>query len=262
MGEHTIREILKRRSPETQRAMKRRRELAGSGGGMGLGPKLVILVVLLAILGYAGYLGWLARQAGLRFAAEKAASGHELSLSSTTEFLPNTLLATLDPAFYTQTKSLDGAALTRKLLHLYYPDASGIDLRVMSISVEAQYPKTDIMEAYINGVPMTAGPKPVKGLAAASTYYFGKPFAQLTPQDIALLVALIQDPAGLDPRNTPEKAFDARNVVLQADLQQNVLSQAQVDNLSKMPLDVVPLATAAPAAAPAPAPQPQAQSKH
>ncbi|HEY3644364.1 MAG TPA: transglycosylase domain-containing protein [Gammaproteobacteria bacterium] len=258
MGEHTIREILKRRSPDTQRAMKRRRELAGSDGGVGLIPKLIILVVVLAILGYAGYLGWLARQAGQRFAAEKAGSKHELVLSNTTEFLPNTLLATLDPAFYTQTKGLSGANLTRKLLRLWYPDASGIELRVMSVSVEAQYPKTDILEAYINGVPMGGAPVPVKGLAAAAQYYFGKPFAQLAPQDIALLVAMIPDPAGLDPRTEPAKAYDARNAVLEADLQQNVLSQAQVDNLTKMPLGVASPAAAAPAS-PVPAPQPPAQ---
>ena len=251
MGEHTIREILRRRSPETQRAMKRRRELAGGDGGIGLVPKLVILAVVLAILGYLGYLGWIAHQAGQRFAAAKAASTHELTLSATTEFLPNTLLADLDPAFYTQSKGLSGAVLTRKLMRLYYPDASGLELRVMSVSVEAQYPKTDIMEAYINEVPMGPG---MKGLAVASQNYFGKPFAQLAPQDIALLVALIQDPAGLDPRSEPAKAFDARNAVLQADLQQNVLSEAQVATLSKMPLDVIPQpAPAAPAAALAPA---------
>jgi hypothetical protein len=252
MGEHTIREILRRRSPETQRAMKRRRELAGGDGGIGFIPKLIILVVVLAILGYVGYLGWLAHQAGQRFAAEKAGTGHELILSGTTEFLPNTLLANTDPAFYTQRKGLSGADLTRKLLRLWYPQASGMELRVMSISVEAQYPKTDILEAYINGVPMGPG---VKGLAAAAPYYFGKPFAQLAPQEIALLVALIQDPAGLDPRSEPGKAYDARNLVLQSDLTQNVLSQAQVDNLTKMPLGVTPQA----AASPAPAPQPPAQ---
>ena len=103
MGEHTIREILRRRSPETQRAMKRRRELAGGNDRIGLVPKLIALVVVLAILGYAGYLGWVARQAGQRFAAEQAASKHELTLSGTSEFLPNTLLAAFDPAFYTQT---------------------------------------------------------------------------------------------------------------------------------------------------------------
>ncbi len=249
MGEHTIREILRRRSPDTQRAMKRRRELAGvSGNGM-LMPTLVILAVVLAILGYGGYLGWVAHGAGQRFAAEQAAHPHELPLAGTTEFLPNTLLASLDPKFYNPT-TLDGSTLTRRLLKLYYPDASGMDLRVMSVSVEAQYPKTDIMESFINQVPMGDASHPIKGFAAASNFYFGKPFAQLAPQDIALLVALTKDPVGLDPRSSPDKAYDARNLVLQADLQQNVLSQAQTDNLSKMPLDVIPLAAAPQAPAP------------
>ena len=259
MGEHTIREILRRRSPETQRAMQRRRELAGSNPGIGLAPKLIALALVLAILGYAGYLGWVAHQAGQRFAAEQAASKHELALSGTTEFLPNTLLASLDPAFYTQTKGLSGAALTRKFLRLTYPDASGLELRVMSLSLEGQFAKTDILEAFINDVPMSGGPTPVKGLAAASQYYFGKPFAQLAPQDVALLVALIQDPAGLDPRTEPAKAYDARNAVLQSDLQQNVLSEAQVGALSKLPLGVVPQGTVAPAV---PAPAAQAPAKH
>jgi hypothetical protein len=250
MGEHTIREILRRRSPDTQRAMKRRRELAGGSGGGTLLPKLVILAVVLAILGYVGYLGWVAHGAGQRFAAERAAHPHDLRLAGTTEFLPNTLLASLDPAFYNP-NTLSGAALTRRLMKLYYPDASGMDLRVISVSVEAQYPKTDIMESFINGVPMGDAAHPMTGLAAASNFYFGKPFAQLSPQDIALLVALIKDPVDLDPRESPAKAYDARNLVLQADLQQNVLSQAQVDNLSKMPLDVVPL----PAVPQAPAPK-------
>ncbi|HEY1773566.1 MAG TPA: hypothetical protein VGH91_10285, partial [Gammaproteobacteria bacterium] len=78
MGEHTIREILRRRSPDTQRAMKRRRELAGVSSGGKLVPVLVILAVVLAILAYAGYLGWVARGAGQRFAAEQAAHPHAL----------------------------------------------------------------------------------------------------------------------------------------------------------------------------------------
>ena len=249
MGEHTIREILRRRSPDTQRAMKRRRELAGVSGNGALMPMLVILAVVLAILGYAGYLGWVARGAGQHFAMEQTAHPHALALAGTTEFLPNTLLASLDPKFYNP-NGMSGAALTHRLMKLYYPDASGMDLRVMSVSVEAQYPKTDIMESFINQVPMGDASHPIKGFAAASNFYFGKPFAQLAPQDIALLVALIQDPVGLDPRESPQKAYDARNLVLQADLQQNVLSQAQADNLSKMPLDVIPLAAAPPVPAP------------
>jgi hypothetical protein len=245
MGEHTIREILRRRSPETQRAMKRRRELAGVSNNSSTGPKLVLLVVILALLGYMGYLAWQAHDAGQRFATEKAAESQPLTLASTGEFLPNTLLASLDPAFYSPA-TLSGSALTRRLVRIYYPGVSSLGLRVMTVSIESQYSKTEIMESYINQAPMSGGAQPVKGLAAAATYYFGKSFAQLAPQDIALLVAMMSNPQGLDPRTVPEKAYDARNLVLQADLQQNVLSQAQVNNLSKMPLGVVPLPTANP----------------
>ncbi len=113
----------------------------------------------------------------------------------------------------------------------------------MAVALEAQYPKTAIMEALINDVPMNSdAAHPVKGLSAASVSYFGKPFAQLAPQDIALLVAIMKDPS-LDPRSHPEKALSARNDVLQADLEQNVLAQAQVDGLTKLPLDVTPPTT-------------------
>lgn len=244
MGEHTIREILRRRSPETQRAMKRRRELSGVSEGSPL-PKIVLLVAVLAILGYVGYLGWQAHAVGQRFAAAKASEDKPLTLAGMTEFLPNTLLAAIDPAFYSP-NTLSGTALTRRLVRLYYPDASALTLRVMTVSIESQYSKTDIMESFINQVGMGGSAHPVKGVAAASAQFFGKPFVQLSPQDVALLVALMQDPI-LDPVATPDKAMAARNAVLQADLQQNVLSQAQVDNLAKMPLDLV---TPAPATTP------------
>ena len=249
MGEHTIREILRRRSPETQRAMKRRRELAGVSQDSSLMPKLIFLAVILAVLGYVGYLGWQAHTADQRFAAAKAAENQPLALSSITEFLPNTLLASMDPAFYSP-NGLSGSTLTRRWVRLYYPDASSLGMRVMAVTVEAQHSKTEIMEGFINQVKFGGSAHPVQGLAAGSMQFFGKPFNELAPQDIALLVALIQSP-GLDPVASPDQARTARNQVLQSDLQQNVLSQAQVDNLSGMPLGLAPPSAQAPAAAPA-----------
>ena len=240
MGEHTIREILKRRSPETQRAMERRRKLAGGGSVReSMMPKVIAGLVVLAVLAGIGYLGYMAHDAGQRFAADKIgrSGSNVLTLAGTTEFLPNTLLAALDPAYYASS-GLSGAGLTHRLLHLYYPQASAIETQVMAVALEAQYSKTEIMEALINDVPMGGdAAHPVKGLSAAAQYYFGKPFSQLAPQDISLLVALIADPQGLDPRAHADKALAARNAVLQSDLQQNVLAQAQVDGLSKLPLE-------------------------
>lgn len=239
MGENTIREILRRRSPETQRAMQRRRELAGAS--MSHVSRLLILIVIavVAVVAGVGYLGYEARGVSQRFAADRAQLGAKggMTLKSTTEFLPNTLLADIDPAFY-NSSGLSGTLLTRKVVHLFYPDASGIETRVMAVTLEAGYPKTAIMEAFINDVPMGGSDAhPVKGFAAASTYYFGKPFNLLGPQDIALLVAVAANP-GLDPRQDPAQALSYRNIVLEYDKQQNVLAEAQVDGLTKLPLGV------------------------
>ena len=247
MGEHTIREILKRRSPETQRAMQRRRELAqGGSGGESRLPKLVALLVLLVVVGGGGFLAYRANQATQRFVADKLARSHDanaLSLANTTEFLPNTLLAVLDPDYY-NTGSLGGAIITRRVARLYFPGASTLEIRAMGTALALKYSKTDILEAFINDVSLGGAlGHEVHGMGAASIYYFGKPFAQLGPQDIALLVAMVADPAGLDPRQHPDKALAARNDVLQSDLQQTILSQAQVDTLVKTPLGVEPQAT-------------------
>ena len=239
MGEHTIREILKRRSPETQRAMQRRRELAGYSVGRVPPLLIVIALAVVAAAAGAGYLGYLAHAVGQRFAADRARLGASggMTLKDTTEFLPNTLLADIDPAFY-NSSGLSGTALTHKVVHLFYPDASGIESRAMAMALEAGYPKTAIMEAFINDVPMGGdATHPVKGFAAASTYYFGKPFSLLGPQDIALLVAIAANP-GLDPRQDPAKALSYRNIVLEYDKQQNVLAEAQVNGLTKLPLGV------------------------
>ncbi|HLW73959.1 MAG TPA: transglycosylase domain-containing protein [Gammaproteobacteria bacterium] len=239
MGEHTIREILRRRSPETQRAMKRRRELAGVSGDRNPTPWFVLLALVLALLAGVVYLGFQVHAASQRFAADKASRTGGMTLNGTTEFLPNTLLAAYDPAFY-NSGALSGTLLTRRVVRILYPDSSGVVVHAMAVALEAGYGKTDILETFINDAPMGGdAAHPVKGFAAASMYYFGKPFAQLHPQDIALLVAIADDPR-LDPRRDPAKAVDARNLVLQADVQQNVLSEAQVAGLSKLPLDVSP----------------------
>lgn len=243
MGEHTIREILKRRSPETQRAMQRRRDLAGGGSARGSWTgMIVVILVLLAILGGAGFLAYRANQAAQRFAADKLSRGsNALVLANTTEFLPNTLLAVVDPGYY-NTGVMGAAPVTTQVARLYFPDASGLEIRAMTMALEVKYSKTDILEAYLNDVPLGGVPgHAVKGFNAASSYYFGKPFAQLGPQDIALLVALATD-SSLDPRQHPDKALAARNAVLQSDLTQNILSQEQVDTLVKTPLGVTPQA--------------------
>ncbi|HSC48055.1 MAG TPA: transglycosylase domain-containing protein [Gammaproteobacteria bacterium] len=239
MGEHTIREILRRRSPETQRALQRRRELQGGKGDSPLKARIIAAGAAIAILACIGYVLNLGHTADKRLLESRGTRGSDaLVLSDATAFLSNTVLASTDPAFYDKSR---GSLLTRHLVRVYFPDAGYFTITIMAMSLEMNNPKTAILEAYINDVGFVANQgHPIKGFSAASGYYFNKPFAQLAPQEVALLVALTDDPEGLDPRQHADKALAARNLVLQDDLVQNVLSQAQVDALLKAPLAVTP----------------------
>ncbi|MGH8373232.1 MAG: transglycosylase domain-containing protein [Gammaproteobacteria bacterium] len=243
MGEHTIREVLKRRSSATQRELQKRREQVIRGRRT-RAPLLVLLVIILAIAGTAVYSGMLVNKVSDRFTADAIQhNAHPLdniSLQSATAFLPNTLLAVTDPGFY-DASATTISPVTRRLVRTYFPDASAVAMWVMATAVQFRFSRTDILEAYINDVRVgQAGDKPVAGVVAASQVYFSKPFAQLQPQEVALLVAMMINPQQNDPRRFPDKALVSRNEVLQADAEQTVLSQEQANVLSKMPLGITP----------------------
>jgi len=248
MGEHTIREVLKRRSDDTQRVIRRRRDRALNKANVrrrSYGPLLIIVVIVLAIIAAIVYSGWWAAQISERFSAERAASalsssGPNLNLQATTQFLPNTLLAVTDPNFYSNS-DLTISPVTERLVSMYFPQASPLAVKIMVLTLQYRYSRTDILEAFINDVPVGINNnQSIRGFAAASQAYFKKPFAYLQPQDIALLVALAADQKNIDPRNDREQALNLRNAVLEKYVQQTVLSRTQVDLLKKTPLDIAP----------------------
>lgn len=248
MGEHTIREVLKRRSDDTQRVIRRRRERAldkASVRRRSRGPLIVIILIVLAIIAAVVYSGWWAAQASERFSADRTVSalnnsGSNLNLQATTQFLPNTLLAATDPNFYSNS-NLTISPVTERLVRMYFPQASALAVKIMVVTLQYRYSRTDILETFINDVQVGVDDnRPVKGFTAASQAYFKKPFADLQPQDIALLVALAAVPSNVDPRRDQAQALKMRNTVLEQDVQQTVLSRTQVDLLKKTPLDITP----------------------
>lgn len=243
MGEHTIREVLKRRSSETQRELQKRRDQMFHGKRSRL-PLLIVIAIVLVAAVAAVYGGMLASKVSTRLKADMVQQGEHpvgnINLQSTTAFLPNTLLAVVDPGFY-NAGTTTVSPVTQRLVRLYFPDASGIAVRIMAIAAQIRFARTDILETYINDVPMGVDDgHPIIGYANASKAYFHRPFAQLQPQDIALLVAIMINPRQNDPRQFPDKALASRNKVIQDDVSQTVLSQAQGSALSKLPLGLTP----------------------
>jgi penicillin-binding protein 1A len=77
--------------------------------------------------------------------------------------------------------------------------------------IEHAYDKNEILELYLNNIYFGGG---VRGIEAASQYYFRHPARQLTLREAALLAALPKAPTHYDPRRKPQLARERRDLVL------------------------------------------------
>ena len=90
-------------------------------------------------------------------------------------------------------------------------------LRELAVAavLEIRLKKNEILERYINDVPMgeyEGGP--IDGLPQAARYFFNKDLAEVTPAEAATLIGMIQAPTLYDPRRHPEACRKRRDVVL------------------------------------------------
>jgi len=82
---------------------------------------------------------------------------------------------------------------------------------ITAVQLERNFTKNEILEFYLNVVYFGRG---TYGISAASQVYFGKPPADLTLDEVAMLIALLKGPAYYDPLNHPDRAIERRNLVL------------------------------------------------
>nr|WP_305093148.1 transglycosylase domain-containing protein [Prescottella sp. R16] len=82
---------------------------------------------------------------------------------------------------------------------------------VISSKMAREWSKDEILAAYLNTIYFGRG---AYGIAAASDAYFGKPLADLTVAEGAVLAAVIQSPSSLDPVTNPDALTARWNYVL------------------------------------------------
>src|SRR5579859_2532604 len=80
-----------------------------------------------------------------------------------------------------------------------------------AMQLEARYSKKQILEFYLNSVPMGGN---IEGVGAASLLYFGKPAKELSWGETALLISLPRSPAARRPDRYPQRAKEGRDKVL------------------------------------------------
>lgn len=95
-----------------------------------------------------------------------------------------------------------------------------------AIQLEKNYSKDDILETYLNLVPLNNN---IYGVQAASNYYFNKDVNELTIGEAACIAAITKSPSHNDPIVDPEKNFKRRKHILENMLLNGALTSEEYD---------------------------------
>lgn len=137
-----------------------------------------------------------------------------------------------------------GSTLTQQLVKNFFLSSERTLTRkfteaIMALLVEYRYDKDEILEAYLNEIYLGQdGQRAIHGFGLASLFYFEQPLSALRPEQVALLVALVKGPSYYDPRRSPPRALERRDLVLRVMREAGILQPEFVAG----GLDVTPLA--------------------
>lgn len=111
---------------------------------------------------------------------------------------------------------LSGAStITQQLVKLVYGRPHGLWDKPLemarALELETRMSKDEILEQYLNRVPMGNG---IVGVARAAEAYFGRDVSELTLAEAALLAAIPQAPSATEPRRHLDRALRRRGYVL------------------------------------------------
>ena len=144
-----------------------------------------------------------------------------------------------------------GSTITQQLAKTLYPraDASSripgvyqmrmvwIKLKewVTAIKLETSYTKEEIVDMYLNAVFFGSNSYGVK--AAAYTFFAKSPI-DLTMEEAATLVGMVNKPTRYNPALNPDKSLSRRNYVLRKMCENDYISQHQCDSVSAIPINL------------------------
>ncbi len=110
---------------------------------------------------------------------------------------------------------------------------------LFALLLEMRYDKSTILEAYFNQVDLgQRGAQSIKGVAAASEFWFGKELQDLSTEQIAMLIGLVKGPSWYNPRRNPERAKERRDFVLGEMHETGLIDDKEFARARKAPLGV------------------------
>ena len=106
---------------------------------------------------------------------------------------------------------------------------------VIAVKLEQEISKEQILENYLNTIYFGRG---AYGVQAASRVYFEKDVGELGLADAALLAGLIRSPQRAEPYDHPEEAKRRRRTVLDAMLEEEMISREERDTADEVPMNL------------------------
>lgn len=106
---------------------------------------------------------------------------------------------------------------------------------ISSVEIEKNFTKREILEMYLNTVYFGRGS--IYGIAAASSFYFGKNVEDLTPGEAAMLIAIINGPAYYDPIRHPDRAYARWHLVIGQMLEDGKITPEQAEQIKSEELN-------------------------
>ena len=137
-----------------------------------------------------------------------------------------------------------GSTITQQLAKQFYSEQAGSIWEramqkpiewVIAVQLERYYTKEEILTMYLNKFDFLNN---AVGIKTASNTYFSKEPKDLDILEAATLVGMCKNPSYFNPRRFNERAKGRRNVVLGQMKKAGLLTSAQVDSLSKEPLEL------------------------
>lgn len=136
-------------------------------------------------------------------------------------------------------RSQGGSTITQQLARAYFLTPERTFIRkakelILAVRIEQEFSKSEILALYLNKIFLG---QRAYGVAAAAEVYFGKPLAELSVAEAAVIAGIPKAPSALNPVTNPARAAERRAYVLNRMLELDFIDRAQHDAAMATPLE-------------------------
>jgi len=129
----------------------------------------------------------------------------------------------------TDAKSQGGSTITMQVARNFYLSSEKTFTRkiyeiLLALKIESQLSKDQILEVYMNQIFLG---QRAYGFAAAAQTYFGKPLAEVSTAEAALLAGLPKAPSAYNPFVNPQRALQRQRYILDRMLEEGFIDEAE-----------------------------------